>query len=200
MPTHATFFLIFPHFSFLGAHFHFQLVDWCLQSDGCVMPESTYFRALVAVARHNLEQNQITNATVLHMAAGDFALSQTGLAADDAAAGGDDATVVPAVPAVLGYDAVLLDPPRIGLDAETMALACRFDNILMISCNQAGLLESLQTRLLRTHRVYNDVETFFYIFTRINMNMTQVSSLASPDAVTVVPVSRGLHHAACCGR
>ena len=33
------------------------------------------------------------------------------------------------------------------------ALASRFENILIISCNQAGLLASLQTRLLKTHRI-----------------------------------------------
>lgn len=42
-----------------------------------------------------------------------------------------------------GFDAILLDPPRAGLDARTVELAAGVDHVLMISCNQTELERTL---------------------------------------------------------
>ena len=50
-------------------------------------------------------------------------------------------------------EVILVDPPRCGLDADTLALVAAFDHILYISCNPSTLLASLQTSLGATHEV-----------------------------------------------
>ena len=47
---------------------------------------------------------------------------------------------------------VLVDPPRAGLDARTLAQVAGFDHIVYISCNPRTLLENLRA-LAPTHRV-----------------------------------------------
>ncbi len=42
------------------------------------------------------------------------------------------------------FTTVFVDPPRAGLDAETLALVSRFDNIIYISCNPATLKENIE--------------------------------------------------------
>jgi tRNA (uracil-5-)-methyltransferase len=55
-----------------------------------------------------------------------------------------------------GYDfqTVLVDPPRAGLDEDTMALIQNFEQIIYISCNPQTLCENL-TQLCKTHKVEN---------------------------------------------
>lgn len=50
------------------------------------------------------------------------------------------------------FSTVLVDPPRAGLDAGTLALIQRFDNIIYISCNPDTLVANLQT-LCNTHTI-----------------------------------------------
>ena len=50
------------------------------------------------------------------------------------------------------FSAVLVDPPRAGLDADTCAMIARFPKILYISCNPQTQLENLEA-LSRTHRI-----------------------------------------------
>lgn len=47
---------------------------------------------------------------------------------------------------------LLVDPPRAGLDAATLALASSFDNIVYISCNPETLLANLET-LHQSHAI-----------------------------------------------
>jgi len=47
---------------------------------------------------------------------------------------------------------VLVDPPRSGLDDNTISLLQRFDNIIYVSCNPDTLLNNL-TALAQTHRI-----------------------------------------------
>jgi tRNA (uracil-5-)-methyltransferase len=50
------------------------------------------------------------------------------------------------------FSTVLVDPPRAGLDPDTIRLIQRFDNIIYISCNPDTLAANLQT-LCETHTV-----------------------------------------------
>ena len=52
------------------------------------------------------------------------------------------------------YDVCLVDPPRAGLDAHSLRLACRHDHILYISCNPSALDENLRdAHLDETHEL-----------------------------------------------
>ena len=42
------------------------------------------------------------------------------------------------------FGTILVDPPRSGLDAETLALVQQFDQVIYISCNPETLLDNLQ--------------------------------------------------------
>lgn len=42
------------------------------------------------------------------------------------------------------FDTLFVDPPRSGIDAETLAFANRFDNIIYISCNPDTLIANLK--------------------------------------------------------
>jgi len=50
------------------------------------------------------------------------------------------------------FTTLFVDPPRAGLDAETEALASRFDNVLYISCNPLTLKLNLQA-LCQSHKI-----------------------------------------------
>src|SRR5690606_34431884 len=50
------------------------------------------------------------------------------------------------------FGAVLVDPPRAGMDPDTCELTRRFDNILYISCNPETLARDI-ARLNDTHQV-----------------------------------------------
>ena len=52
------------------------------------------------------------------------------------------------------YEALLVDPPRAGLDQTTLSLVQKFDQVLYISCNPATLRENLRASgLEHTHVV-----------------------------------------------
>jgi tRNA (uracil-5-)-methyltransferase len=42
------------------------------------------------------------------------------------------------------FSTILVDPPRAGLDADTLKLISRFDNIVYISCNPQTLADNLK--------------------------------------------------------
>lgn len=50
------------------------------------------------------------------------------------------------------FSTVLVDPPRAGLDDQTLSLVSRFDTIIYISCNPATLADNLNT-LTGSHRI-----------------------------------------------
>ena len=47
---------------------------------------------------------------------------------------------------------IFVDPPRAGLDADTVKLVQQYERILYISCNPHTLCDNLQT-LSQTHRI-----------------------------------------------
>ncbi len=56
------------------------------------------------------------------------------------------------------FSTILVDPPRAGLDSDTLNLASKMENIIYISCNLETLKRDLQT-LTETHKI-EDVALF----------------------------------------
>ena len=50
------------------------------------------------------------------------------------------------------FSTIFVDPPRAGVDDETLKLVSQFDNIIYISCNPETLRANLDT-LCQTHTV-----------------------------------------------
>lgn len=50
------------------------------------------------------------------------------------------------------FSTIFVDPPRAGIDGETLKLVAEFDNIIYISCNPVTLHENL-TELCQTHTI-----------------------------------------------
>ena len=48
---------------------------------------------------------------------------------------------------------ILVDPPRAGLDGETVQLLQRFDSIVYISCNPDTLAANLKGTIAKSHRI-----------------------------------------------
>ncbi|EOD34251.1 hypothetical protein EMIHUDRAFT_449313 [Emiliania huxleyi CCMP1516] len=140
-------------------------------------------RRLCAAAEHNLASNGVRNATVLAADSGRFcrsllrkldrgakeAAAGRTAAPPDAELGGREEPTQPAAEAAAPSanpttrwleeargrtDVILVDPPRCGLDADTLRLVSYFDHVLYISCNPEALLDNLQRGgLLQTHAV-----------------------------------------------
>lgn len=100
----------------------------------------------VAAAEYNFEHNQINNAKVCRMSSEDFtdALNQVR----------PFRRLLDKQIELADYDFshVLVDPPRAGLDPNTLALISRFDNIIYISCNPNTLITNLE-QLHHTHKI-----------------------------------------------
>ena len=107
-------------------------------------------KSSVAAANHNIAENNVSNITMLRMSSEDFTcawnkerefrrLKDIDLDSFD-------------------LKTILVDPPRAGLDFETLKLAQRFDHILYISCNPHTLAENL-AMLSETHTI---VKTAFF--------------------------------------
>ncbi|MDO5102488.1 MAG: tRNA (uridine(54)-C5)-methyltransferase TrmA [Lautropia sp.] len=99
----------------------------------------------VAAAQWNIEANQSHNVKIARLSAEEFTeawegqrrfrrLQEAGITLAD-----------------YDFGTVLVDPPRAGVDAETLKLLQRFDTILYISCNPETLRDNLDV-LLATHR------------------------------------------------
>lgn len=98
----------------------------------------------VACARHNASANNIDNLTLLRMSSEEFTQAIDGvrpfrrlkdIELDNFA-----------------LNTVLVDPPRAGLDADTLALVSRMERIVYISCNPETLLQNLE-QLGHSHQV-----------------------------------------------
>ncbi|CAM5189011.1 tRNA (uridine(54)-C5)-methyltransferase TrmA [Alishewanella longhuensis] len=98
-------------------------------------------RSSIKSAEYNISLNNIDNVQVLQMSAEDVAA---------ALAKGSSLKHIEL--AELTLDTVLVDPPRAGLDPDTLALVSRFNDILYISCNPETLAANLEV-LANTHQV-----------------------------------------------
>lgn len=98
----------------------------------------------VAAARHNLVDNGIDNVEILRMSSAELTQAMAGARPFRRLAHVDLASY--------RFSTVLVDPPRAGLDADTLALVRGFDRILYISCNPATLKANLRA-LADSHRI-----------------------------------------------
>ena len=119
------------------------------------LPLSQHFRQVLATevsktsvyaAQWNIEANQRDNIKIARLSAEEFTeaytqsrefrrLQEQGISLKD-----------------YGFSTIFVDPPRAGVDEETLKLVSQFGNIIYISCNPETLRANLDT-LCRTHTV-----------------------------------------------
>ncbi|TCB54775.1 tRNA (uridine(54)-C5)-methyltransferase TrmA [Acinetobacter terrestris] len=119
------------------------------------LPLSTKFKRVLATelakssvyaAQWNIEQNQIDNIQVARLSAEDFTQAYNGER--------EFRRLQEAEIDISSYDfdTVFVDPPRAGIDDETLKLIQRFERIIYISCNPDTLQDNLKT-LSTTHKI-----------------------------------------------
>lgn len=98
----------------------------------------------VEAAQFNIAANNIKNLQVIRMSAEDFS---------DAMAGKREYTRLKGID-LKSYECktIFVDPPRSGLDPNTLALVQSYERILYISCNPNTLIDNLAT-LAETHSI-----------------------------------------------
>lgn len=101
-------------------------------------------RSSVQSAQHNIALNEVQNVRIERLAAEDCSAIIQG--------GELPGRLKDLNLADYDFGTVLVDPPRAGLDQDTVAMVSQFDNIIYISCNPETLAENLVT-LQQTHRV-----------------------------------------------
>jgi tRNA (uracil-5-)-methyltransferase len=103
-------------------------------------------KSSVHAAQWNIEQNQIDNIEVARLSAEEFTQAYQGER--------EFRRLQEAKIDIKAYDfdTVFVDPPRAGIDDETLKLMQSFERIIYISCNPDTLHDNLQT-LSQTHRI-----------------------------------------------
>ncbi|QDY43409.1 tRNA (uridine(54)-C5)-methyltransferase TrmA [Candidatus Pantoea soli] len=98
----------------------------------------------VASAQYNIAANHIDNVQIIRMAAEEFTQAMNGVRSFNRLEGID----------LNSYqcETIFVDPPRSGLDAETVKMVQAYPRILYISCNPETLCDNLRT-LSATHEV-----------------------------------------------
>ncbi|PKH19147.1 tRNA (uridine(54)-C5)-methyltransferase TrmA [Enterobacterales bacterium CwR94] len=98
----------------------------------------------VAAAQYNIAVNNIENVQIIRMAAEEFTQAMNGERAFHRLEGID----------LTSYECetIFVDPPRSGLDSETVKMVQAYPRILYISCNPETLCNNLET-LSTTHEV-----------------------------------------------
>lgn len=98
----------------------------------------------VAAAQYNIAANKIENVEIIRMAAEEFTQAMNGEREFNRLKGID----------LKSYqcETIFVDPPRSGLDKETLNMVQAYSRILYISCNPVTLCENLETLSL-THRI-----------------------------------------------
>lgn len=104
-------------------------------------------KSSVHSAQFNIQQNHVDNLKIVRMASEEFSQAMNGERTFRRLEGLDLTSY--------DYDTVLVDPPRAGLDPDSVELVSRFDQIIYISCNPVTLKDNL-TELVKTH----DIEKF----------------------------------------
>lgn len=101
-------------------------------------------KSSVESAQYNIAQNGVDNLQIVRMSAEEFTQALNGVRAFNRLKGIDLAS----------YDCntIFVDPPRAGLDPDTLNLVQGYDRILYISCNPHTLADNLQ-QLCQTHRI-----------------------------------------------
>ncbi|TKB43922.1 tRNA (uridine(54)-C5)-methyltransferase TrmA [Thalassotalea mangrovi] len=101
-------------------------------------------KSSVASAQINIADNAINNLTIIRMSSEEFSQAMNNERNFRRLEGLDLSQY--------GYQTVLVDPPRAGLDPDSVELVSRFDQILYISCNPHTLKDNLAT-LHKTHEI-----------------------------------------------
>ncbi|MAL82819.1 MAG: tRNA (uridine(54)-C5)-methyltransferase TrmA [Idiomarina sp.] len=98
----------------------------------------------VAAAREGTQLNGIENVTVVRMSAEEFSAALSGELESKRAADAD----------IHSFDCktVLVDPPRAGLDKDTLKLVSQYQRIIYISCNPSTLIDNIKA-ISATHKV-----------------------------------------------
>ncbi|NIF50139.1 tRNA (uridine(54)-C5)-methyltransferase TrmA [Enterobacter sp. Ap-1006] len=98
----------------------------------------------VAAAQYNIAANNIDNVQIIRMAAEEFTQAMNGVREFNRLQGID----------LKSYhcETIFVDPPRSGLDADTVKMVQAYPHILYISCNPQTLCENLET-LSQTHNI-----------------------------------------------
>lgn len=100
----------------------------------------------VKSAQINIAANQIDNIDIIRMSSEDFSQAMNGEREFRRLEGFDLSTYQ--------YQTVLVDPPRAGLDKDSVELVSRFDRIIYVSCNPDTLRDNLDN-LCKTHKIEN---------------------------------------------
>ena len=98
----------------------------------------------VRSAQVNIKANNIENIDIVRMSSEEFSQAMNG-ERQFRRLEGFDLTAY-------NYDTVLVDPPRAGLDIDSVRLVSRFDRIIYISCNPNTLKKNLD-QLTKTHNI-----------------------------------------------
>lgn len=119
------------------------------------LPLSNYFNKVLATemakssvnsAKWAIEHNQIDNIAIARLSAEEFSEAHTGKR--------EFRRLIESGIDIKDYDfnTVFVDPPRAGIDDETLKILAGFDNIIYISCNPDTLFDNLQM-LNATHDI-----------------------------------------------
>lgn len=103
-------------------------------------------KSSVNAAQFNLAQNTIQNCHIVRLSAEEFVAAQNGVRTFRRL---EEAKVDLQA---FDFRTVLVDPPRAGLDPDTLSMIAQYDNIIYISCNPVTLAENLKA-LSETHNV-----------------------------------------------
>ncbi|WON76832.1 tRNA (uridine(54)-C5)-methyltransferase TrmA [Serratia sp. UGAL515B_01] len=98
----------------------------------------------VAAAQYNIAANHIDNVQIIRMAAEEFTQAMNGIREFNRLQGIDLSSY--------NCETIFVDPPRSGLDDETVKMVQAYPRILYISCNPESLCANLGT-LQATHQI-----------------------------------------------
>jgi len=98
----------------------------------------------VRSAQINIKANNINNIDIVRMSSEEFSQAMNGERKFRRLEGFDLTAY--------DYDTVLVDPPRSGLDKDSVELVSRFNKVIYISCNPNTLKENL-VELTKTHHI-----------------------------------------------
>jgi len=98
----------------------------------------------VKSAQTNIAANQLENVDIVRMSSEEFSQAMNGEREFRRLEGFDLKSY--------NYDTVLVDPPRAGLDPDSVELVSRFEHIVYISCNPETLKDNL-AELVKTHNI-----------------------------------------------
>ena len=139
----------------VAQHSDQDLLELYCGNGNFTLPLSTRFKRVLATelakssvyaAQWNIEKNNIDNIQVARLSAEEFTQAYNGerefRRLQEA---GIDITSY-------NFDTVFVDPPRAGIDDETLKLLQRFERIIYISCNPDTLHDNLKI-LSKTHKI-----------------------------------------------